>query len=303
MNIEKDNIRITEEEAGERIDKILTQRYEKCSRSYFQHLIKDKQVLINGKAIKKQSKMRCNDEVEIHFTLPPEISLSAENIPLDILYEDEHIIAVNKAVGMVVHPAAGNWSGTFVNALLYHCRNLPDHDNLRPGIVHRLDKDTSGLILAAKTNDAHKALVEQFSQRNIEKQYIAICVGNPGTRFIQGSIARNKIHRKMMCVSEHGKEAFTKCTSIAHSDSISYVKLHPKTGRTHQLRVHLKHVGTPILGDQTYGNPQVNTRHNAVRQLLHAHSLSFKHPITNEALKIEAPIPADIQTWMNKLCD
>lgn len=291
-----------QDEEGIRLDLFLRKRFPDYSRTYFQYLIEKGLVLVNGLVAKKSVLLADGDEIEVEFAVTPEISLNPENIPLDILYEDPYILAINKPVGMVIHPATGNWSGTFVNALLYHCKNLPNEDSLRPGIVHRLDKDTSGLLLAAKTEKAQQKLVESFAAREVEKEYLAICIGNPGNRLIDAPIGRHPIKRKEMAVvSGRGKEARTRCEIIAHDHQLSLLRLIPETGRTHQLRVHLKHCGFPILGDSTYGNTSLNTKYGISRQLLHAFKLRFIHPITQENVELKAPIPADMQKFIHLL--
>ena len=290
---------VTEEESGERLDKILSQRYSTIqSRTYFQHLIDQGCVLLNGEQVKKRIKPKVGDEIQIQFILSPEITLQPEAIPLTIIYEDEDILIVNKPSGMVVHPAIGNWTGTFVNALLHHCQNLQAaveaSASLRPGIVHRLDKDTTGLLMAAKHIKAQQRLVEMFSGRRIHKEYLAICIGHPGNRRIEAPIGRHPVHRKQMAVVETGKEASTVCEVLWTDGEISYVKLILETGRTHQIRVHLKHIGCAILGDPVYGNAAWNRRYGLERPLLHASLLRFLHPITGKEIQVEAPVPADM---------
>lgn len=290
---------VTEEEAGLRLDKFLAAHFPTYSRSYFQYLIHEKLVLVNSEQVKKATKLEEGDEVEVEFALTPEISLIPEEIPLDILYEDEEMLAVNKPAGLVVHPAVGNWSGTFVNALLFHCKHLDDSESLRPGIVHRLDKETSGVLLAAKNERMQAKLVELFASRQIYKEYLAICVGNPGDRVIEGNIGRHPVRRKEMTVlKEKGKEARTKCEIIALNRQLSFVRLIPETGRTHQLRVHLKSVGKPILGDSLYGNASTNKKFGAQRQMLHASILRFTHPFTKEEIELKAPIPEDMEKFI-----
>lgn len=297
-----DPIIASESESGLRLDKFLSQRFPDFSRTYFQYLIESHLVLINGEVCKKRDKINVGDEIEVEFALTPEISLEAEDIPLDILYEDDSIIAINKPAGLVVHPGAGNPSGTFVNALLFHCKQLPQDNSLRPGIVHRLDKDTTGVLLAAKTEKAQANLVEQFAARKMQKEYLAICIGNPGKRTITGNIGRHPKKRKEMAiVEERGKEAITECEALEYDQTLSYVKLTPKTGRTHQLRVHLQSINTPILGDPLYGSIGQNNKYHIHRQLLHASLLKFLHPITHKSLEIRAPIPQDFQTFINKI--
>lgn len=295
MNEELEEIAISPDEVGHRLDKVLANRFETIkSRTYFQNLIDSGHITVNSSLVKKGYKVALNDEIAIHFVVEPEIGLNPENIPLRFIFEDEHLLIIDKPAGMVVHPAAGNWSGTFVNALLYHCQTLPRSDTLRPGIVHRLDKDTSGLLIAAKTTLAHQRLVEMFSQRKIYKEYLVICLGNPGTIEVNAPIGRHPIHRKQMTVIETGKHSLSYFETIKSNSFSSQVKVILKTGRTHQIRVHLKHLRTPVLGDSVYGNSSVNLKYGIKRQLLHAHKLSFSHPITEEPLSFVAPIPEDM---------
>lgn len=297
-----DTLIVTDEEAGLRLDAYLSRQYPGYSRTYFQTLIEEKLVLVNSELVKKAAKIESGDEVEIEFALTPEISLEPEAIPLDILYEDPYLLAVNKPAGMVVHPAVGNWSGTFVNALLHHCNTLDTQNSLRPGIVHRLDKETTGVLLAAKDEITQKKLVEAFANRQMHKEYVAICLGHPGNRVIAKNIGRHPIRRKEITVLEDkGKEAITTVETLAYNEKFSYVRLLPKTGRTHQLRVHLKAVGSPILGDAIYGNPSVNKKYGVKRQLLHAHLLRFSHPRTKEQIELKAPIPQDIYQFCKLL--
>ena len=300
--MENDSLIVMENEEGMRLDKFLIGRFPDYSRSYFQSLIEKKLVLVNGELIKKGAKIVVGDEIEVEFTVTPEITLTPEPIALDILYEDSHMLAINKPAGMVVHPAVGNWTGTFVNALLYYCQQLRGDTTLRPGIVHRLDKETSGLLLAAKDEMTQRKLVVAFAQRTIYKEYIAICLGNPGNCTIVGNIGRHPIRRKEMTIlQEKGKEAKTVCQTVAHNAYISLVRLLPFTGRTHQLRVHMHSIGTPILGDSLYGSPAANKKYGAKRQLLHASILRFCHPITQEPIELKAPIPQDINHFIQIL--
>jgi 23S rRNA pseudouridine1911/1915/1917 synthase len=292
-----DEFLIAAEEAGQRLDKLLAHRFPHYSRTYFQHLIEIGCVLLNGEPAKKRFLPEEGDEIEVCFQATPELSLEPENIPLDILYEDEYLLAVNKPVGMVVHPAPGHWSGTFVNALLGHCSHLaPGSDPLRPGIVHRLDKDTSGVLLAAKTTATHQKLIEMFSSRRIQKLYLAVCVGKPRNGIVNLPIGRHPVHRKQMTTLPDGREAITEFQVLAFNERNSLVLARPTTGRTHQIRVHLKHLGCPILGDTLYGSTE------AERQLLHAYRLSLTHPITQAPLHLTAPLPEDMKTWMQRLC-
>lgn len=293
---------VSEEEEGVRIDKLLAARFPLHSRTYFQYLIEQGFVAMNGEPVKKRAVPEEGDEIEVLFQLTPEASVEPENIPLEILYEDEHLLAVNKPPGMVVHPAPGHWSGTFVNALLAHCKLDDGFDHLRPGIVHRLDKDTSGVLIAAKTSAAHKRLIELFSGRMMQKQYLAICVGKPRSGMISAPIGRHPVHRKEMAVLPDGKEAISEVQVVACNEQLSLVLVKPRTGRTHQIRVHLKHLGTPVLGDELYGSTRANQSLGAERQLLHAYRLSFVHPITGASLQLTAPLPQDLLVYIQQLC-
>lgn len=283
------------EDEGMRLDRLLVSRFPHHSRSYFQFLIEQGSVLVEEQVLKKRARIKAGDEIEICFILTPELSLIPENIPLDILYEDEHLLIVNKPVGMVVHPAPGHPSGTFAHALLYYCKQLKPEEfsDLRPGIVHRLDKDTSGVLLAAKNPQTHQKLVALFTSRQIEKHYLAISLGRPKTEKICAPIARHPKHRQKMAVVENGKEAITLCQQLAEKGPLSLLSLQILTGRTHQIRVHLSYLGHPVLGDALYGNLHINQKYGVVRQLLHAHRLKFIHPFTSKILEIEAPIPTD----------
>lgn len=298
---EVESLIITLEEEGERLDKVLKNRFPTLSRTYFQFLIEEGAVLVNGEIVKKRTVLREGDEIEICFILTPAIDLTPENIPLDILFEDEHLLIVNKPLGMVIHPAPGHHKGTFVHALLYHCgcQNF-DKDDIRPGIVHRLDKDTTGVLLAAKTGEAHRLLIEQFASRAIKKTYFALCIGNPGCRTVEAPLGRHPHRRKEMAVLETGKPAITVCKTLAHNEQFSFVELDLITGRTHQIRVHLKHIGSPVLGDPVYGSLSANNRLNLHTQLLHAAHIEFIHPITRSPLAISAPIPETMQTLIQK---
>jgi 23S rRNA pseudouridine1911/1915/1917 synthase len=295
METSTENIIVSDEMIKERLDRLLCQQFPTYSRTYFQYLIEQGFVLVNGLPIKKKDKPKIGDEIEICFQLTPEISLEPENIPLDILYEDEHLLAINKPAGMVTHPAPGHFTGTFVHALLYHCKTLPMADTLRPGIVHRLDKDTTGVLLAAKTSEAHQKLVEMFCQRKLEKSYLAICVGTPGNGTIEAAIKRHPTKRKEMAVDPTGKAATSITNVLAFDGKLSLVEVLLITGRTHQIRVHLKHKGAPILGDQVYGALAWNKHYDVPRQMLHAYRLSFCHPITGMKINLQAPVPADFK--------
>jgi len=297
---ETDFLVVSEKEAHVRLDKLLCQHFPSHSRTYFQYLIEKGFVLVNGESLKKREKPKLGDEIEICFALTPEISLEPEEIPLDILYEDEHLLAINKPSGMVVHPAPGHPSNTFVNALLFHCKKLiPSEGDIRPGIVHRLDKDTSGVLLAAKTHIAHAALVSLFSKRQIEKYYLAVTLGNPGNVTIEAPIKRHPLHRKEMTVLEGGKPATSICKNLAINRELSLVQVQLITGRTHQIRIHLKYLKTPVLGDPIYGSASANAKHQSKRLLLHAHQVCFVHPFTQKVIQIKAPLTSDMKDFID----
>ena len=302
MSLDQNNFLITQEEEIKRIDKLLAEKYKSSSRMYFQYLLDNGSVLVNGKRVKKRFIPKIGDEIEIFFQALPDISLKAEDIPLDILYEDEHILAINKPAGMVVHPGCGNWSKTFVNALLFHCKDIVCHDNnIRPGIVHRLDKYTTGVLLSAKTQKAHQNLINQFKERKTKKKYLAIAVNKPINQIVNAPINRHPVKRKEMTVDEKGKKAITDIKVLAYNDQLSLILAIPKTGRTHQIRVHLKYLNCPILGDQIYGNKNINNNLKISKPLLHAHILEFFHPINNEPMKITAPAGEKLKKFIKFL--
>lgn len=300
---ESDPLIVTEDEEGERLDKLLARRFKEVySRTYFQYLIDEHLVLLNGLPVKKRIKPQAGDEIEVQFAAIPEIALTPEAIPLSILYEDDYLLAINKPAGMVVHPAPGNWSGTFVNALLHHCGQWGgDPSSLRPGIVHRLDKETSGVLVAAKTLDMQQKLTELFASRQVYKEYLAICIGHPQDGEIRAPIGRHPIHRKQMAIVPTGREAISVCKTLGYNDKLSLVQVVIATGRTHQIRVHLKYKGTPVLGDSLYGNPSLNQYYSAQRQMLHAVVMRFCHPVTKQMMELKAPLPQDMLRFVRKI--
>jgi 23S rRNA pseudouridine1911/1915/1917 synthase len=292
----KNQFTVSEEEI-DRLDKLLSTRFSPYSRTYFQYLIEKEAVLLNGGVTKKRRYPLAGDQIEVTFLPVEDLLLEPEPLPLDILYEDEEIISINKPAGMVVHPAPGHLRGTFVHALLHHCKTitLPGKE-YRPGIVHRLDKETSGVLIAAKTPQAHEKLVEQFKNREIDKEYLAITVGHPPSCTIEAPIGRHRVRRKEMAVlEERGKPATTIVTPLKRGEHFSLISAKLITGRTHQIRVHLKHRGTPILGDSVYGSPKLNAKYQINRQLLHAFRLTLSHPITQKPLSLSAPLPEDMK--------
>ncbi len=304
--IDKDFI-VEEAEVGLRLDKLLTERFAPLySRTYFQMLIADGLVTVGGEPVKKRMKLNEGDRVEVSFVLTPELDLTPEPFPLEVLYEDDDLIAVNKPPGMVVHPAPGHPNGTFVNALLYHCKEIEKEEgNFRPGIVHRLDKETSGVLVAAKNSEAHRAMVSLFAGREVDKEYLAYTVGTPKPQTVDGPIGRHPRYRKKMAVIETGKPAVTEIFPIGTFGGVTVVRAHPLTGRTHQIRVHLKEIGAPVLGDSLYGSPSFNQKFRTPRQFLHARKICFAHPKSGNLLTIEAPVPDDMLQFAkkNQLCD
>lgn len=285
-----------------RLDQLLVKHFPSFSRSYFHHLIEKSAVLVNKRSVKKKDKLRLGDLVEIHFLPLDPPTLIPQPLPLDILFEDDHLIAINKPAGMVVHPAPGHANHTFAGALLHHCQKLQAEegfDKLRPGIVHRLDKDTSGVLLAAKSYEAHQKLVEQFKQRKVKKKYLAICLGHPGIDTVNAAIKRHPTRRKEMTIDPMGKQAISHIITLKQKEGLALVEIEPETGRTHQIRVHLALIKkTPILGDLIYGSSAANRKFKVERQLLHAYQLSFQHPTSHQEIFLEAPPPEDLTSWI-----
>jgi 23S rRNA pseudouridine1911/1915/1917 synthase len=288
------NFTIPPEEAGERLDRWLAARVEGLSRARVQALIGSGDILRNGAPTRSSETLRAGDTLAVHVPEPePLAELQPEDIPLAILHEDSDLLVLDKPAGLVVHPGAGNDTGTLVHALLHHCHDLSGIGGVeRPGIVHRLDKETSGCLVIAKNDVAHQALAAQFADRTTEKIYLAIVEGTPKqkTGIIDKPIDRHAINRQMMTIAKPGKgrEAVTHYRVLASADGRSLVECRPKTGRTHQIRVHLKHLGHPISGDPVYGK-----RGKFERHLLHAWKLAFDHPRTGERLTFTAAVPAD----------
>lgn len=300
--MEKLRFIIEEHELGKRLDAFLSDNIEGQSRSYIQKLIEQQAVLVNGKDCKSNYKLRKNDEVEVQIPEPVPLEVIAEDIALDVVYEDEDLIVLNKPQGMVVHPAHGNYTGTIVNALLSHCDNLSGINGvMRPGIVHRIDKDTSGIIVIAKTNEAHVSLSEQLKEHSITRCYNALVEGrvknDQGT--IETMIGRNPKDRKEMAVTKTGKRAVTHYTVMERFENYTLIEARLETGRTHQIRVHMAHIGHPIVGDPVYGYKK--QRFDTKGQLLHARVLGFVHPRTGAYNEFEAPLPEYFQDILNKI--
>ena len=295
-------IHVKENDVGKRIDSYLASNTE-SSRVTIQRLIENEKVLVNGKKTKDSYKIQLNDEITIEEEKPKEIELKAQDIPVEILYEDNDIIVVNKPKGMVVHPANGNLDGTLVNAVMAICKDSLSGigGEIRPGIVHRLDKDTSGAIIVAKNDKAHINLSEQIKNHQVEKTYIALVKGfvkeNEAT--INMPIGRSTKDRKKMAVNKNGKNAVTHFKVIERFRNYTLLEVKIETGRTHQIRVHLSEIGYPIVGDAVYSNGK--NEWNIEGQCLHAKSLKFKHPITGKEMFIEAPLPEYIKNVILEL--
>lgn len=305
----------------ERLDVFLTRHVENATRSKVRQAIKLGFITVNDKKVKPSHKISPSEVIQVTIPKPAPPDVAPENIPLDILYEDPSLIVLNKAPGMVTHPAYGNFTGTLVNALLYHCNNRLStlNDPTRPGIVHRLDKDTSGILVIAKNDASHAFLAKQFSQRTIEREYWAVIWGlfdkgkKKGT--IEAALGRSKSDRKKIAVTTAGKHAVTEYEVIEEFRYLSLVSLHLQTGRTHQIRVHLHHIGHPVFGDPTYGGRRIawggtdkkkkeEVQHYLDimrRQALHAKTLGFIHPASREFIRFDSPVPPDMQELLDLL--
>lgn len=290
--------------AGIRIDKYLSEQLSDYSRAYIQKLLEDGQILVNNKAQKANYKLKQGDKIEITIPEPEELEILPENIPLDIVYEDNDILIVNKTKGMVVHPAPGHSSGTLVNAIMYHCKDSLSTINgvLRPGIVHRIDMDTTGLLMVCKNDVAHRVMSDKFKVHDITRVYTAICYnhfGEPdGT--VDKAIARHKVDRKKMSIDPKGRRAVTHYKVIEELDNnFSLIECRLETGRTHQIRVHMASINHPLLGDEVYG-PK-NKPFKTEGQVLHAGVLGFDHPITGEYLEFKAELPEYFRKILDKL--
>ncbi len=283
--------RAAPEDAGMRLDQFLAVQATQLSRSRLQDLIKAGHVTLNGLTVKPNTRLRAGDAIALAEPPPVPVATQAEDIALDVLFEDDDLIVLNKSAGMVVHPAAGNWDGTVVNALLHHCPALSGiGGEQRPGIVHRLDKETSGCLVAAKSDAAHQALAKQFAGREVTKIYLALASGKfrHASGVIEAPIGRHPVHRKKMTVLEKGRASKTDYRVLAELPAGTLVECTLHSGRTHQIRVHLKHLGHPLLGDEVYGK-----RAGFERQMLHAWRLGFTHPRTGARMSFLSPIPAD----------
>ena len=297
---------VGENDGGIRLDKYLCDQLDGLSRSALTKLIEDGKVTIGERAVKKNYKTAVGDRITVLIDDPQPVDITPEDIPLDIVYEDAHLLVVNKPKGMVVHPAPGNYSGTLVNALMYHCGDDLSGINgeLRPGIVHRIDKNTSGLLAVAKSDIAHAGLSEQIKAHSFTREYLAICYGNlrEDERTVDAPIGRHKIDRKRMCVTQlNSKPAVTHIRVIERYSGFTYVRCILETGRTHQIRVHMAHIGHPLAGDDVYGPAKVIRELGG--QCLHAYKLGFIHPVTGEYLEFTADPPESFVSFRQKLRD
>lgn len=295
---------VCDKAVGERIDKWLVENVEALTRSSVQRLIEDECVLVNKKAVSKNYKLRLGDCIELNVPAPKELDVTAEDIPLDVVFEDEHLLVVNKPKGMVVHPAAGNYSGTLVNALMAHCKGSLSGINgvLRPGIVHRIDKKTSGLLIVAKSDAAHTGLAEQIKVHSFTRIYEAVVVGNLKTDngTVDAPIGRHPVDRKKMCVTEkNSKRAVTHFEVLERFNGFTHIRVKLETGRTHQIRVHMAHLGHPVAGDEVYGLKKPIKELDG--QCLHAKVIGFEHPITREYLEFESSLPKYFSDFIEKL--
>ncbi|KSV59925.1 RluA family pseudouridine synthase [Acetivibrio ethanolgignens] len=295
-------ITVSEAMADLRIDKLIAEAYPDFSRSYIQKLIKDGQAFSQGKPLKANYKPQAGEQIQLFVPEPEILSIEPENIPLDIVYEDADVILVNKPKDMVVHPAPGHYSGTLVNALMYHCKeNLSGINGvLRPGIVHRIDKDTTGLIIACKNDRAHNSLAEQLKIHSITRKYNALVYNSfkeeEGT--VSAPIGRHPVDRKKMAINyKNGKEAVTHYRVLENFSGYAHIECSLETGRTHQIRVHMTSISHPLLGDEIYG--PVKSKFHLQGQALHARVFGFIHPTTGEYMEFEAPLPAYFTALLN----
>lgn len=297
------NVIVNENDKGKRLDIYIAENFNELSRTMIKKLIESNNVLVNDKSKKVSYKVQANDNISIDVPEAKETKLKAQEIPLDIIYEDSDIIVVNKPKGMVVHPANGNPDGTLVNAILSICKNSLSGigGELRPGIVHRLDKDTSGLIIVAKNDKAHINMSEQIKERNVKKTYIALVRGNVPEEeaTINMPIGRSTKDRKKMAVTKNGKQAITHFKVLKRYSKYTLLEIKIETGRTHQIRVHMAEIGYPVVGDAVYSNGK--NEFGIEGQMLHAYKLEFMHPITNKHMELTAPLPQYFEEILKKL--
>ncbi|SHJ57714.1 RluA family pseudouridine synthase [Tepidibacter formicigenes] len=294
---------VLEEDEGNRLDVFLSNELGEMSRSYIQKLIKEGNVFVNNNKEKPRYLVKEDDKIKINIPEPKVLEVLPEDIPIDIVYEDDDVLVVNKPQGMVVHPAPGNYTGTLVNAILYHCKDNLSSINgvIRPGIVHRIDKDTSGLLMVAKNNNSHNFLAEQLKEHSINRKYEMICHGvlKDDNLTVNAPIGRHPVDRLKMAVVPNGKRAVTHFKVIKRFEKYTHVQAQLETGRTHQIRVHMSHNRHPLLGDPVYG-PK-NSKFNLNGQVLHARTLGFIHPKTKEYMEFKSELPDYFQKLLKIL--
>ena len=300
---------VPNEREGQRLDHYLVCMVSNVSLSRLSNLIRNGFILVNGTSCKAGNRLKGGDTIEITLPPPEPLAIKPEKVEFGVLHEDDGLLVIAKPPGVVVHPASGHKKGTLVHGLLAHCDKLSGISGVeRPGIVHRLDKDTSGIMVIAKSDKSHHGLVELFKTRQVKKVYHAIVVGRPGTKkgCISQAIGRHRSNRKKMAVLQYGGREAVTCWSVQEefADHLTYLEVRPETGRTHQIRVHMAHMGHPVAGDALYGNrqqKQTNEKYCIKRQCLHAYSLSFTHPVTGEQLEFISPVWPDMQAILAKL--
>lgn len=293
---------VNNDESGARLDTFLAGRFGQYTRSRLKNLIDEGKAAVNGRATKAGQRLMPGDTVELEVPELRDVAAQAEEIPLDIVYEDSSLLVINKPRGLVVHPAAGNENGTLVNALLNHCTDLSGiAGELKPGIVHRLDKDTTGLLVVAKNDKAHLSLSRQIGEKSAKRIYLALVEGNisEDSGRVDAPLGRSRVDRKKIAVVEDGRQAATEFFVLERFGDITLVECHLETGRTHQIRVHMKHIGHPVVGDPVYGARR--QRFTLEGQLLHAARLEFTHPETGERMKFTAPLPEDFARVLDNL--
>ena len=298
----QETVRVEISQPKVRLDKFLQEKFPDISRGTFQRLIQGGNILIDGKTVKNTHHPKAGEKIAITWPIAEPSEAQAEDIPLEVLFEDQCLLVINKPPGIVVHPAAGHTQGTLVNALLHHCAGQLSGVGgvARPGIVHRLDKDTSGCLAVAKHDSAHLGLSAQFTQRKVTKIYQALVCGQPQKKqtIVKAPIARHPIHRKKMAIVKGGRTSHTDFHTLKLLNESAHIEAKLHTGRTHQIRVHLQHLGNPLIGDKVYGGRAARvfsqtTGYKALRQMLHASELGFTHPTSGKPILVKAPLPAD----------
>ncbi|SER53110.1 RluA family pseudouridine synthase [Lachnobacterium bovis] len=302
----QENIIITEKDVNERVDKFLNATFPDFTRSFIQKAIKNGEILLNGQNVKANYKLKLNDSIELNINDPVELEIEPEDIPLDILYEDDDVLIVNKPKNMVVHPSAGHLSHTLVNAIMFHCKDSLSGINgvIRPGIVHRIDMNTTGSLIICKNDLSHTDIAEQIKEHSVNRIYVGLVYGqlkeDDGT--IEGPIGRNPNDRKKMAINyKNGKPAITHYHVLERFNEYTYVRFKLETGRTHQIRVHMASIGHPLVGDDVYSNVKKCKFKHLEGQCLHAQTIGFVHPSTKEYVEFSAPLPDYLDKLLNTL--